>query len=294
MLTRVGAVDLVVRGHHRARIALGDRKLEGEQVRLAQRHGIDVGAERIATGFQVVDGEVLHRGDHLLLLHAPHRRARHRARQHRVFARVLKVAAIARIANEVHAARKQHAVALAARFAADHASARMRYRGIEAGGGRKTGRQRDRAEPIAARSGDAEPGIGLVQCGQSEARYGRNEARALQGFGRVRRLVVLLAEVRADHPELLVVRHGRHDQLGAAVGRQRAVHPRTVGRNGGVGRAGKAGGEGKGESGAAREVGHGHDSWQGMPHHREVTFSSQPVRRPSVRWTLARGRADPT
>ena len=101
--------------------AFGDGDLERQQVgfahgALAQLHVADV-----AAGLLVVEGVVLHVADDLLGLHALDELGDHLAGQDGVFALVFEVAAVARLARDVHAAAERGVVLLIAQLAADQA-----------------------------------------------------------------------------------------------------------------------------------------------------------------------------
>ena len=126
VLAAPAAVDEIVGAHHRARRALLDRELEREQVGLAHRLRGDGHVERRAQRLLVVHRIMLDGRDDVVGLDAVDQRAGHRAGEQRVFADIFEVAAVPRLAREVHAARQHGVVAGRARFRADHRAARAR------------------------------------------------------------------------------------------------------------------------------------------------------------------------
>ena len=93
VLRAVRAVEPVVRGHDAQRAALAHRELEGHEVELAQRAGVDHRVDAVALELGVVTGEVLHRGDHPLRLHTAHEGGRGLPREQRILRVALEVPA---------------------------------------------------------------------------------------------------------------------------------------------------------------------------------------------------------
>ena len=119
VLAGVVAVDVVVGAHDAGGMGHGDGDLEGEQVGLAHGARVEHGVEGVAAGLLVVERVVLDVAHDVVGLDAHGELADHGAGEDGVFAGVLEVAAVARLADEVHAAADGHVVALGAQLAAD-------------------------------------------------------------------------------------------------------------------------------------------------------------------------------
>ena len=97
----IDAVQVVIRRHHRPRLAFLDSHLEAFQIDFAQgtlRHAGVVGR---AVGLLVVHGKVFDAGPHAVALHAAHVGSSHLAAHHGVFGVILKVASAQRVAVDV-------------------------------------------------------------------------------------------------------------------------------------------------------------------------------------------------
>ena len=170
-------VDPVIRAHHGARPASFDRDTEREQIAFATRRLGNVNVVEMAAGLLVVEGKVLDRGDHVDRLNPGDRRAGKRACEPRILAQVFEGAAVARFANEVHAARQEHIETLCSRLAADHRAALLQQRGIPGRGERHAGRQCGRA--VLAQPHDvrhAERGVRFRERRNAETRDARHVA----------------------------------------------------------------------------------------------------------------------
>ncbi len=77
----------------------------------------------------------------LLILDAPHELAHHLPGQDGVFAVVLEIAAVTRLAGDVHAAADRHVVALVAEFAPNHGAVETSGLGVPTGRQAEGGRQ---------------------------------------------------------------------------------------------------------------------------------------------------------
>ena len=119
VLAGIIAVDPVVRTHHSTGVGNSQRDLKGEKIGFAHGALVDVGVDGVASALLIVDGVVLEVADQILGLHALHEVADQSSRQQRIFALVLKGAAVARFAGEIDAAAERHAVSLIAQFPAD-------------------------------------------------------------------------------------------------------------------------------------------------------------------------------
>ena len=103
VLAAEGAVDAVVRRHHRPDAAIAHGGLERAQVDLAQRPLVDVAADRVPLDLGVVGHEVLDAGRDAPALHAAHEGDREASGQRRVLAVGLEVPASERVADQVDA-----------------------------------------------------------------------------------------------------------------------------------------------------------------------------------------------
>ena len=101
--------------------------------------------------------------------------ARHHSGEQRVLGEIFKIAAAARVANEIRRAAKKHIEALRARFGADGLALKPRHARVPGRGESEIGRHRRRrvAGTDIARVGDAEFCVRLLQRGNAEARYRR-------------------------------------------------------------------------------------------------------------------------
>ena len=116
MLGGVGAVHPVVGGHHRPRLRLLDRHLEGRQVDLAQGSLPHLRADRVALELGVVADEVLDAGADVPALHAANVADRDTCGEVGILRVALEVASGQRRAVDVHRRCQQHLGALAARL----------------------------------------------------------------------------------------------------------------------------------------------------------------------------------
>ncbi|MNV23480.1 hypothetical protein D3C71_1144920 [compost metagenome] len=226
----VGAVDTVVRAHRRTGLADVDGDLEGQQVRLAHRLLTDLGAVEIARGLHVVEREVLHRGDHVLALHAADRLTDQHPGQQGIFTGVFEVAAVARIALQVDAAGQQDVEALLPGFAAHGGTASEGDLRVPAGGRGRAGRQCSGVVALAqaTRIGDAQASVGRLLRGNAQTRDARHETGRTHRTFRQRTAVFAQPEVAVQHLELLIHGHLRDQRLGTGIGVQAGIHPRRV------------------------------------------------------------------
>ncbi len=119
VLAGVIAVHQVIGAHHSARIGPLEGNLEAEQIAFAHGPLAHLHIDERASAFLIVHGVVFEVADDVLLLERLHLGARHRAGQDRIFAVILEVAAVARLAGEVDTAAERHGVALVAQLAAN-------------------------------------------------------------------------------------------------------------------------------------------------------------------------------
>ena len=117
VLAGVVAVHQVVGAHHGSRAGLLHGDLERQQVGLAHGALVDLDVDDVAAGLLVVERVVLDVADDALSLQAPSSAAPTiLPGQDRIFAVVFEVAAVARLAGQVHAAAERHVVALVAQL----------------------------------------------------------------------------------------------------------------------------------------------------------------------------------
>ncbi len=140
----VVTVDLVVGRHHGAGLCPLDGDLEGQQVGFAVRVGIDDRVQPVPVGLVAVQRVVLDRRDHTLRLYPVDRLRGHRGAQKRVFRKVFEVAAVARVARQVHRGRQLDVESAAAGLPADRLAGGTRQRRVEAAGQRQRAGQRCR------------------------------------------------------------------------------------------------------------------------------------------------------
>ncbi len=241
VLAAPAAVDEVVGAHHRARGALLDRQLEREQVGLAHCSRRNGDVERGPQRLLVVHRIMLDRRDDAVRLNAVDQRAGHGAREQRVLADIFEIAAVARFARQVDAARQHGVMAGGASLGADHPAARSRNFGVEARGRCERGRQGGARNEAVAHP-HRRIGLGLV--GDAETRDpGDEPGRALD---EVRDYVIFqlggdhvvrnLGDVgkglvgKAEHePELLIQGHCREGRLRPGLGGQFGITPWLIG-----------------------------------------------------------------
>ena len=104
----VFAVELVVRRHHRPRLAFLDGNLEVFQIEFPQGTVAYLGIVLQTVDFLVVGGKVLDGSSHAIRLDATHVCGSHFARKQRVFRVILEIAPAERIAVQVHARGEEH------------------------------------------------------------------------------------------------------------------------------------------------------------------------------------------
>ena len=134
----VHAVEFVVGGHHRFRLALLHRDLEAGQVNLPKRPLVHHRVNHHSPFFLIVRGEVFEAGGNALALDAAHIRRRHLAREVRILRKILEIASAKRIALDVESGSEQHVDALRRGFLAQklaHSLAQFLVPGVCHGGG---------------------------------------------------------------------------------------------------------------------------------------------------------------
>ncbi len=138
----VVAVDFVVGGHHRAGPATFYRELEGQQVGFAVRVGVDQGVQPVPIGLVAVQREVLGRADDTVLLDSGDLFGGHGGAEQGILGEVLEIAAVTRIAGQVHRARQLHIESAATCLDPDHRARGAGQLRIESGRQCEPGRQR--------------------------------------------------------------------------------------------------------------------------------------------------------
>ena len=259
-LAGVDAVHLVVGAHHRAGIGALDGDLEREEVRHARGVGRDARVVIVAAGLEIVQGVMLDRRDDRIGLDAGDLRADHRAGEKRVLAAIFEIAAIPRVANEVHAAGQHDVEAGGAGFGADHPASGKTHRRVPARRGGEAGGEGGALALVLrpALGGDADAGVRLPLRRDAEARDAGDEPRralaAAFGHGEVLGREIG-REIAEDQLQFLVLGHLRKEQGDAAIRREGCVHPGPAGTGGGArgGRRGRgAGGQSEDRDGGGR------------------------------------------
>ena len=130
VLRRVLAVDQVVGVHHCADMSLLHGRFEGGQIDFADGTVVDDGIGIVPQEFAVVSQVMLDSGADTLLLHAADIAHGDRPGEERIFAEVLKVAAIARRAVDVHPGAEHEVDSACASIAADRGAGVSRQRAV--------------------------------------------------------------------------------------------------------------------------------------------------------------------
>ncbi len=116
----VGAIYPVIRAHHRSGLTLFDGDFEGQQIAFPRGRFANHGVVETAPGFQIVQREMLDGGNNVLVLNAFDGGAGDAAGEQWILAGVFEIAAVARIARQIHATGQQHVKPLRAGLMADH------------------------------------------------------------------------------------------------------------------------------------------------------------------------------
>ena len=122
VFARVVSIHTVVSAHDRGWIPLAHANLERQQIAFSHRTLIDVGVDGIAPTLLIVHRVMLDVANDVLSLRSPNQRSDHSPGEDWVLAQVLKRAAIARLASQIHASAEGHIVALRSQFATDQRS----------------------------------------------------------------------------------------------------------------------------------------------------------------------------
>ncbi len=147
---------------------------------------------------------------------------------------VLEVAAVARLADEVHAAADGHVVALVAELAADDGAVEEGGVGVPAGGHADDGGQQGGVAALQRGHAHADGGVGEVDVREMQAGDAGDEAGAAVVVGRdVGAAAEDAPAVAVDELNLFVERHLVDHEVGAGVGVEGGVHPREAGLGGG-------------------------------------------------------------
>ena len=181
VLAGIDAVHAVVGAHHRARLADLDTDLERQQIAFAHRRFAKIGRDHGPPGFLRVERVVLDRRDDAARLHAADGVSAQRAGQQRIFAQVFEIAAVARLAHQVHAAGKQDVEALALGFPAHRCAGALDQLRVPGRGHRRARRKCGGAilgPHHAAQVGDAQAGIALGEVRNAQPWDSRNVAGA--------------------------------------------------------------------------------------------------------------------
>ena len=189
-----------------------------------------IGVEGVAAGLLIVEDVVLDVAHDVVGLHAAGELADHGAGEDGVFAGVLEVAAVARLADEVDAAADGHVEAHGAEFAADDGAVEEGGVRVPGRGHAEDGRERCGITALVGGHAHAVGGVGEVDVGQAQARDAGDEA----GAAVVARVDIGAGAedapaVAVDELDLLVEGHLVDHQVGAGVGIERGIHPGSAG-----------------------------------------------------------------
>ena len=163
LLAAVGAVDLVVGGHHRPHAGLPHGGLEGDEVDLPQRALGDLGADGHPLVLLVVAGEVLDAAPDPTALHPPHVGDGQAGRQQRVLGEGLEGPSGQRRPHDADRRPEQDVDALGARLGGQHPAQASHQRRVP---GRPDGHaagQRQRAPPDQAVAPHARRAVGHLE-----------------------------------------------------------------------------------------------------------------------------------
>ena len=232
ILAGVRAVDEIVRTHHRSRLPGLDRDFERQQIGHAHRRIADHRVDGVPVRLLIVDRVMLDRGDDVIGLDAGDLVADDRAGEQRILPAIFEIAAVARIAQQIDAAREHDVEARIMRFAADHRAAGVRQFGVPGCRRSDTGGQGGSLAlflrgPLGRH---ADPGIGLPLRRDAETRDAGNIAgRSLPRLGRLG-IVALpgAAEIAEHQRQLFLLGHGPEQRRGALIDGERTIHPRAL------------------------------------------------------------------
>jgi hypothetical protein len=211
-----------VSAHHGRDAPVLHGGLERPQVQLAERPLVHARVEREAVVLARVDRVVLGVREHRERLDALDHRGGHPGDEERILAEPLERPAGERIAREVEGRAEEHVVPRRERLSPEHLALRARERRVPRGRDGERRRELRGAPAVHAAVGDADAG-GPV---------GHRERRDPEAIDR--RVVEAVDEARLPGGEidLLLERHRAEEELRAALGRQRRVHPGHRGRRG--------------------------------------------------------------
>ncbi len=263
VLAGIVAVDAVVGAHHRTGVAGFQCELEGQQVGLARRLVVDLDIDRVAVGFLVVEGVMLHRRDDVVRLDALDLVAVDEPGQQGVFAGIFEVAAVARFAQQVDAAGQLDVETGQLGLVADHGAAGEGGLRVPGGGGGDAGGQGGtQARRRRTLGGHADPGVGFGLGRNAQAVDARHvaggEVELVVGepdevLGAPGHPVGIGRKIPEDQGQLFIHGHRLDGGVGARVGAERRVGPGLVLGEGGGGE-GQGGGERGGGGKAAGEA----------------------------------------
>ena len=149
------------------------------------------------------------------------------SRQDWIFAVVLEIPPIARLAHDVVAAAQRNVEALVARFPANDRSEFIRQLRVPRRGfGQRCGQCRSHALSAFAEIGDANPRADQIEVWDSQARNSGDKAVAPECSWDFR---AKHRHASVDKLNFLIQPHLLHDQIGSLVGREPRVRPRLAG-----------------------------------------------------------------
>ena len=142
----MGAVELVVGGHHAQRLCLFDHRFKGGKIDLVQGALVHHAVADHPVGLLIVGGKMLDAAAHTIALDAVDQCRAHLTAEIGVFAEILKVASAQRAALDVQTGAKQQGQILGAALVAQRFAQLFCQSGVKAGSHRRTGRETDRRD----------------------------------------------------------------------------------------------------------------------------------------------------
>ncbi len=225
------AIDLVVGAHHAGGLRHLDCDLECKQIGLAHGALVHHHVDDVASGLLIVEGVMFDVAHNVLGLHSACKLSDDVAGQDRVFAGILEVATVPRLARKVHAAADGHVETHGTQFPAQHLAVEMRGVEIEGAGQRHHGRQQRCVVPIERRHSNADCGVRQIDVRNAEPRDPWHVSGAVIRCCRDGTSSFQYTPAGAvDELELLRRRHLVHHQIGTRIRRQRLVVPCSVAR----------------------------------------------------------------
>ena len=149
-----------------------------QQIAFARGALADGDVDRVAAALLIVQRVMLDVADHVGRLRSLDQPGHQGSGQHRIFAKIFKCAAVARIARQVYAAAERHVESLRAQFASDQRAIFIGRIGVPACGCGHVGRQRSRIASVHAAGAHAIGRVAHVDAGNAEPRNADRIAHA--------------------------------------------------------------------------------------------------------------------